>query len=161
MRSLALSPDGQLLAVGEPYSTVRLWRVTDGKFLRQLEVRDVRWARSAIESVAFSPNGYILATAVGKSVGLWQVPSGSPIRVLRGHTGWVKWVAFSPGGSLLASGGDDHEVYLWRVRDGTLLQVLYGHTSSVWSVAFSPDDALLASGGGDGIVRLWRLADYI
>jgi len=80
-------------------------------------------------------------------------------RTLRGHEDWVRCVAFSPDGALLASAADDNTVRLWSVADGALLQVLSGHTKWVYSVAFSPDGRLLASGSQDGTVRLWRASD--
>ncbi|MGH9428297.1 MAG: TIR domain-containing protein, partial [Terriglobia bacterium] len=75
------------------------------------------------------------------------------------HTKEVHSVAFSPDGTLLASGqggaifGFGSVVRLWRVSDGTSLRTLAGHSSWVRSVAFSPDGSMLASGGVDKTVR--------
>jgi hypothetical protein len=71
----------------------------------------------------------------------------------------VRCLAFSPDGSLLASGSFDKTVRLWSVSDGKLLHTQEGHTASVLGVAFSPDGKTLASGSVDGTVRLWRVAD--
>jgi len=76
-----------------------------------------------------------------------------------GHTGWVYSVAFSPDGSLLASGSDDRTIKLWRVSDGSLVRTLTGHTGGVTSVVFSPDGSLIASGSLDRTIRLWRVSD--
>lgn len=80
------------------------------------------------------------------------------MRQLEGHTGGVECVAFSPDGTLLASGSADTSVRLWRVADGEPLHTLEGHTASVLCLAFSPDGALLASGSADTTVQLWRVA---
>jgi WD40 repeat protein/subtilase family serine protease len=77
-----------------------------------------------------------------------------------GHSDLVHSVAFSPDGSLLASGSWDYTIKLWRVSDGALVRTLT-HTGLVTSVAFSPDGSLLASGGGygDATIKLWRVSD--
>jgi WD40 repeat protein len=77
---------------------------------------------------------------------------------LKGHTGWVQSVAFSPDGKILASGGKDGAVVLWDVAGRRMLgQPLKGHTGWVQSVAFSPDGKTLASAGFDDAVVLWDI----
>jgi WD40 repeat protein/subtilase family serine protease len=76
-----------------------------------------------------------------------------------GHTHSVNSVAFSPDGSLIASGSWDDTIKLWRVSDGALVRTLTGHTDWVYSVAFSPDGSLIASGSRDATIKLWRVSD--
>src|SRR5260370_41998666 len=54
-------------------------------------------------SVAFSPDSKILASASWDgSIRLWEVATGKELRQRAGHTGWIKALAFSPDGQLLA-----------------------------------------------------------
>ncbi|MCJ1273749.1 hypothetical protein MMC21_001542 [Puttea exsequens] len=81
---------------------------------------------------------------------------GPELQKLEGHTSWVRAVAFSQDGSLLASASHDQTVRLWNPTTGQEVQKLEGHTRWVSAVAFSQDGSLLASASYDQIVRLWN-----
>jgi WD40 repeat protein len=105
---IAFSPDGGFLASGGRVPAVILWNVATGKVVRTLSVRD------CVLSVAFSPDGTILAAAAGaeKAILLWDVETGDLLRTLP-HNDQSMAIAFSPDGRLLASGCFDSQVYLW------------------------------------------------
>jgi WD40 repeat protein len=131
-----------------------------------------------VSSIAFSPDGSLLAGGVGRypvpqeerpgEVRLWEAAAGQEVRFLAGHSALVMAVAFSPDGSRLATGSCDRDVRLWDPATGRALQILSGHSVQVNSVAFSPDGRTLASGSGWvrptngdplGELKLWNPAD--
>ena len=105
--------------------------------------------------IAYSPYGNRLAVA--SSIGIWLYNAHTFVEValLRGHTGYVSSIAFSPDSKTLISGGYDNTVRLWNVRTGTLLHTLEEHKHEVDDVAFSPDGKLFGSIDADDNIRVW------
>jgi WD40 repeat protein len=90
-------------------------------------------------------------------VRLWNLRTPEATsRMLRGHKGEVRAVAFSPDGMTLASASGDYTVRLWNLRTPEAApRMLRGHEAGVLAVAFSPDGTTLASASNDRTVRLW------
>ena len=136
---------------------------------RPLDVGD-----AAVWQVAFSPNGKLLAVAVDPNgvdgfyrqqrqgeVQLWDVDSRRRVgRAIAPGGGSVLLVAFSPDGTLLATGSYGGRLDLWDVatqaRHGKPMRVA---DDGFPSVAFDPSGQLVAGGGAIGPVRVWRVAD--
>ncbi len=111
----------------------------------------------AVESVAFSPAGGLLASASSdKTIRFWKAtpgahyPLGPPMRA----DSPLYSAAFAPDGRTLASGGIG-KVILWNVLRRTRERTLSYDSGAVTSVTFSPRGHALAAGGSNGTVLLW------
>jgi WD40 repeat protein len=96
------------------------------------------------------------------------------LRSLEDHEGDVNVIAFSPDGSMVATGGSDGKAISWDVVSGTASGEFYGgprrrgprrrmikqdgpDSRSIWSLAYAPEGGTLATGSRDGTIRLWDL----
>jgi WD40 repeat protein/tRNA A-37 threonylcarbamoyl transferase component Bud32 len=164
VNALAFSPDGKLLAQAGAFSlTGQLLRHRSSGLLLVGKVWEVdtgktRWAIRQLGmnySLAFSPDGELLATADGPLVRLRDARTGKEIRVLHGRGVKLGALAFSPDGRILATVSTDSIVCLWDISTDKLLRTYRGHAAPVREVVFSPDGKVLATADDDGVMKLW------
>jgi WD40 repeat protein len=158
IRGVVFSKGGRHLASASNDGEVKLWDAT--RLEEKQEARLTLRARVHGPSlnVAFSPDGRRLATGGEENtVKIWDVQTGRDLHSLRGHSGEIYTVAFSPddAGRWVASAGEDSAVKVWDSHTGKLVRSFRGHTGLVTSVAFSPDGQRLVSGSRDHTVKVW------
>jgi len=127
----------------------------------------VAGAGSVTYSVAFSPDGRLLATASSNGSGgaavtpgivnLWDVATGALVRNIPATCGsYADAVAFSPDGAWLATAGATGPIELWQVTDGALVASI-PYPTTLHNIHFSPDGSRLIAAGVDRRATSWTI----
>ena len=106
----------------------------------------------------WSPDSTLLASGdTAGEVHIWHALDGVQLYVYRGHRRFVRGVAWSSDGALIASGGDfgDSTLQLWHPDTGELLYTRTGQYR-IFAVAWSPDGERLAACSFAGGVHTWE-----
>lgn len=111
-----------------------------------LQVLAARWSRKSQHIAAASNDGNIY-------VGNIEVCRG-----LRGHTGAVRCVSWSPDSRWIVSAGDDRYIRVLDAHKDLCVKVLPGH--SVCSIDWSRDSQWVVTSSWDSSVKLWRVRDW-
>lgn len=150
--SLAFTPDGKGLLVGDGAGGLGLYNVETGKLQWYKKVHAPRTS-----SVAISPDGKRLASGGWDRFVRIFDSQGKQLTEVRDHQAFVEGLAFSPDGKLLASGGWDNVL---RIRDGQTAktkQVCRGHEDWVRAVRFHPTKPIVATVADDRRLVFWDL----
>ncbi|KAK1293162.1 Protein pleiotropic regulator PRL2 [Acorus calamus] len=87
---------------------------------------------------------------------IWHPPWRN-YRVISGHLGWVRSIAFDPSNSWFCTGSADRTIKIWDVASGKLKLTLTGHIEQVRGLAVSQRHTYMFSAGDDKLVKCWDL----
>ncbi len=118
--------------------------------------------RDTIRSLAWSPDGRLLAVGTRDAVQLWEIPRARSARTLTVTRGEIESVVFSPDGMTLVAGSTEsykagHATF-WDVASGREIRHLTWKANWLPNIAISPDGTMFAVAGYGGAVLLWDMA---
>jgi WD40 repeat protein len=166
--AVAASSDGQIVACSRA-NQVFLYNLGSGQLLGRLT--DPALVSSGlyklpgvadfdlIQSMAFSPDGELLATGGYRTVKLWQRPRNVRRTEFAPLPEAPRSLAQSPDGKLTAIGDAGGKIQFIETASGKPVRTQSGHTGPVTAVQFTPDSLKLVSGSEDRTVRIWNVTD--
>ena len=96
--------------------------------------------------------------SVDQTARLWDIATGQPSSIYRGHTDQITSITFSPDGRRLATSSYDHTAKLWDVTTGRVLITFAGHTGRISAIVFSSDGLILATAGEDRTAKVGEVS---
>jgi WD40 repeat protein len=106
-------------------------------------------------TMAFSPDGSLLATSRDEKVILWDTRTCKVKRPLPGHGWWIWGFAFSPDGKQIVSSIANNDLKLWDIESGAEVRTFHGHSAAITGIAFSQDGSRIASAATDRDLAVW------
>ena len=132
--SIALSPDGKLMASGMSIyppgegprlAAIFLWDFHSGHVLNILGKGKTD---PGVMSFAFNTNSNLLVAGTGDGkVKLWDAKTGALLSTIEGDGYRTYAVAFSPDGNIFAAGSQDGTIKIWETKTGKLLRTIQAH----------------------------------
>src|SRR5262249_21266816 len=153
--SIALSPNGKILATGYDDGTARLWDAATG-----LQVGPgMEHQRGGYVAVSFSPNGKVLATRGGEDgiVRLWQTGTGKRLPFELKHNDAINIVAFTPDSQTILT-ISKAAAQLWEISTGKRLSPSMPMPDEVHDAVFYADGRTFLTASREGAVRQWEVA---
>lgn len=111
-----------------------------------------------VNSLSIFPDGKLAISCLADNTCIvWNLITGSVLKILNGHTGSVYDISISSDGRRAISGSNDRTCIVWDLCTGEALQVLNGHRSKVNTVSISNDGRRAISGSADKTCIIWNI----
>lgn len=151
--SVAFSPDGARLAAAGDEGSLRVWTVATGASELTVDVNTDASALTGAATVSKADLERERRIAEGAPDAPTLAPSQTVVRLAA--------VAFSPDGTVLATGGSDGGVRTWNASTGASVRSYEEFGYSVNDLLFTPDGARLVATGGGGTsgTVAWNVSD--
>jgi WD40 repeat protein/tRNA A-37 threonylcarbamoyl transferase component Bud32 len=161
--SIAMSPDGLLLASASSDRTLRLWDLATGNLLHSFAGRSLWFSAGhsdRVSTVTFSPDGQTLISGSDDgTIKLWDLTTKKLVITLTGHEWVISAIAVSLNGQILVSGSGDGVINRWDLNRRKLTSSITKHRDRISGLVISSDGQTLISSGYDRAIRLWDLSN--
>jgi len=144
IKSVLIGLDGKFIVIGNEQII---------KLIELLTVKEIYTINTPVRCLAISPDGQLLVGGSNTAVKVWKITTGTHIRTIEKHSGYVTSVASSPDMRTLVSGGTDNTIKVYS----TSMSTLTGHGKAVNSLVISSDGQTLVSGSDDQTIMVWDL----
>ncbi|XP_078051731.1 periodic tryptophan protein 2 homolog isoform X2 [Augochlora pura] len=146
-----------ILVVGFNNGSFYLYEMPEVNMIHSLSI-----SNQHISSIAMNSTGDWIAMGCSTAGQLlvWEWQSETYAMKQQGHSNNTNFLAYSPDGQYIVTGGDDGKVKLWNTLNGFCSVTFHEHTSSVTNVLFSHNRKFIVSASLDGTVRTYDLGRY-
>lgn len=155
--SVAIRPDGRLIAAGTQEGNIVLWPLIPGKETplvgNPLATPFIHEA--GVSALEFTPDGNsLISGSLDTTIKRWNLVTGEVSYTLFDHTSWIKSVKINPNGEMFAS-VSRNGIRFWDLNTGQLLSFLSPELDWAQAIAWSPDGSTIVSGGLSPNVKFW------
>ncbi len=159
--TVAFHPNGEWIASSGADHRIITWDISSGELLREFSAEP---HRNGVRAIAYDPSGARLVSGgwdgdddMPSVAVVWDTDSGTPLQTLKQHGGVIDIVAWSPDGSLVASGCRDGNTRVWDPNTGALVHELVADDGWAFGLAFDPSRPRIATAHSSGAIHVWDL----
>ena len=161
VRSLAITSRNYVIS-GSDDGTIKIWNLKTGETVSaDVNVYGAhKKIRRKVYAIAVTLDGRRLIAVGDDNYSIvWDLETGTvnSYRKLKGHTGPIVALAFSPDEKRFISASLNKTLKVWHSESGKELLTLTGHNDSIYAVTMTPDGKKLISASKDKTLKVWNL----
>jgi WD40 repeat protein len=157
------SHEGKMLVLSDESGTIQFWDIGNGGIINTFKVDSGKLVdkhyRKLASNAVFGPRDKTFIVASRGEIKLFDIANSKVLKVFKGHTSDINYIATDSYGKFIASASSDETIRLWSIKNGEIINILNTPSKNITCVQFSPDGNFLASANSfDGLIQLWSVA---